>query len=48
MDSGWIIGYWGKRNIIKRRILYDGLRTLLMTENNLLSLAQQMKQFFKK
>ena len=39
---------WGKRNITKRQTLHHGLEKLLMTENNFLSLIQQMKPFLKK
>ena len=43
-----MIGYCGKKNIMKMGSLHQGSQKLSMIENNFLFLIQQKKRFLKK
>jgi hypothetical protein len=47
-EPDWVTGDCGKKNIMKRLTLHQGLEKRLMTENNSLFLIQQKKHFLKK
>jgi hypothetical protein len=44
----WVIGYWGRKNIMGARTLHQELQKFLMAQNNFLYLINPKKHFLKK